>query len=117
MEDTLITKSATIEFQVVELISDFCVPTRQLVIKTNCQFRPGAGVATVTISFWLTTYYNVIIAWAMFYLVSSFRDPLPWTGCDNWWNTDDCWDVSQNSTNSTGEETSGKISSTQEYYE
>jgi SNF family Na+-dependent transporter len=41
-------------------------------------------VATVVISFWLCTYYNVIISWAMFYMAHSFIDPLPWTNCNNW---------------------------------
>ena len=44
----------------------------------------GAGVGTVFISFFLCTYYNVILAWAMFYLASSFQSPLPWSTCDNW---------------------------------
>jgi len=48
-----------------------------------CPMFQGAGIATVTISFWLCTYYNVIISWAMFYFVSSLQDPLPWTGCGN----------------------------------
>ena len=48
----------------------------------------------------------------MFYLVSSFQDPLPWIGCDNWWNTDNCWDVHSNQTSSTG-----NISSTQEFFD
>ena len=71
----------------------------------------GAGIATVVISFWLCTYYNVIISWAMFYLVSSFRNPLPWISCNNWWNSDNCWDVSNNSVST------GEISSTQEFFE
>lgn len=72
----------------------------------------GAGVATVTISFWLCTYYNVIISWAMSYMVAGFSDPLPWVGCQNWWNTEKCWDVSQNTT-----APNGSVSSTQEFYE
>jgi SNF family Na+-dependent transporter len=40
-------------------------------------------VGTVVISFLLSTYYNVILAWTLFYLGSSFQDPLPWTGCNN----------------------------------
>ena len=49
-----------------------------------CPILKGAGVGTVFISFFLCTYYNVILAWAMFYLASSFQSPLPWSTCDNW---------------------------------
>ena len=49
-----------------------------------CPILKGAGVGTVFISFFLCTYYNVILAWAMFYLASSFQSPLPWATCDNW---------------------------------
>lgn len=55
-----------------------------------CPILKGAGVATVVISFWLCTYYNVIIAWALIYLGSSVESPLPWTHCDNSWNTENC---------------------------
>lgn len=81
-------------------------------ITKMCPILQGAGVATVVISFWLCTYYNVIISWAMFYLVSSFSSPLPWVGCTNYWNTPDCWDINSNNTNTTG-----AISSTQEFYD
>ena len=49
-----------------------------------CPILKGAGVGTVVISFLLSTYYNVILSWALFYLISSFQDPLPWAGCSNW---------------------------------
>ena len=34
-------------------------------------------------------YYNVIIAWALFYFILSFRSRLLWSECGNWWNTPD----------------------------
>ena len=70
-------------------------------------------MATVVISFWLCTYYNVIISWAMVYLISSVQDPLPWAGCGNAWNTKLCWDINARN-NVTSPEAQ---SSSQEFYE
>lgn len=30
------------------------------------------------------------MAWALYYLISSFTDKLPWTSCTNSWNTGNC---------------------------
>ena len=38
-----------------------------------CPLLQGAGVGTVIISFLLCTYYNVILAWSLFYLAASFQ--------------------------------------------
>ena len=46
----------------------------------------GTGVATVVITFWLVTYYIVILAWALYYLFNSLRQDVPWKGCQNPWN-------------------------------
>jgi SNF family Na+-dependent transporter len=35
-------------------------------------------------------YYIILIAWTLFYLVSSFTSPLPWSSCNNTWNTELC---------------------------
>ncbi|XP_049762925.1 sodium-dependent dopamine transporter isoform X1 [Schistocerca cancellata] len=50
----------------------------------------GIGYAVVLIAFYVDFYYNVIIAWALRYFFASFTSLLPWTTCDNAWNTPYC---------------------------
>lgn len=47
----------------------------------------GIGLASVVIESYLNVYYIIILAWALFYLFSSFTSELPWTTCTNTWNT------------------------------
>ena len=47
-------------------------------------------MATTIIVFLLNCYYNVILAWAFYYLFASFTTTLPWSHCNNPWNTPDC---------------------------
>ncbi|KAF4526826.1 hypothetical protein B566_EDAN017287, partial [Ephemera danica] len=42
------------------------------------------------IDVYMGMYYNTIIGWAVYYLFASFRSELPWTSCDNVWNTENC---------------------------
>ncbi|KAK7792946.1 hypothetical protein R5R35_008084 [Gryllus longicercus] len=65
-----------------------------------CPILQGVGYATMTIVFFLDIYYCIIIAWTIFYLISSFtRLPgLPWEDCNNWWNTPDCFTPGDNAT-------------------
>ncbi|XP_069768283.1 sodium- and chloride-dependent GABA transporter 1 isoform X1 [Narcine bancroftii] len=51
-----------------------------------CPLLKGVGIATVAISFIMCTYYNIIITWALYYLINSFQYPLPWHSCNNTWN-------------------------------
>lgn len=36
-------------------------------------------------------YYNVIISWALFYFIASFRKNLLWKTCGYWWNDERCY--------------------------
>ena len=48
----------------------------------------GIGVAQLIVSSLVAIYYNMIIAWSLFYLFASFTSNLPWKGCYNDWNTE-----------------------------
>ncbi|XP_071951554.1 sodium- and chloride-dependent glycine transporter 2-like isoform X2 [Antedon mediterranea] len=50
----------------------------------------GIGYAMVCISGIVTVYYNLVLAWALFFFFKSFTKDLPWKGCENTWNTDAC---------------------------
>ena len=54
----------------------------------------GVGLASVVVAFFMSTYYNIIIAYAIFYFFSAFRSKLPWEDCSNRWNTKYCWPAS-----------------------
>ncbi|NXF48122.1 SC6A7 protein, partial [Oceanites oceanicus] len=54
-----------------------------------CPLLKGVGVAMLIVSSLVSLYYNVIIAWAFYYLGSSFQSPLPWS-CDAPSNADLC---------------------------
>ncbi|XP_067945396.1 sodium- and chloride-dependent taurine transporter-like [Watersipora subatra] len=50
----------------------------------------GIGYATTIILFLFNVYYNVILSWAFYYMFSSFTKTVPWSHCDNPWNTPNC---------------------------
>ncbi|XP_034262196.1 sodium-dependent serotonin transporter [Pantherophis guttatus] len=61
-----------------------------------CPIFKGIGYAICIIAFYVASYYNTIMAWALYYLVSSFRSDLPWVSCDNAWNTPHCMNYFSN---------------------
>ncbi|RWS07147.1 sodium-dependent serotonin transporter-like protein, partial [Dinothrombium tinctorium] len=75
--------------------------------------KAGIGYAICFLDLYVGMYYNTIIAWAVYYLVSSFASELPWTRCDNEWNTPSCLSLWQRGSN-------GSINATspaQEFFE
>ncbi|XP_021339911.1 sodium- and chloride-dependent glycine transporter 2-like, partial [Mizuhopecten yessoensis] len=55
-----------------------------------CPLLKGIGPGVLLVNTVISTYYTTIIAWTLFYLGKSFYSPLPWTTCDNSWNTNSC---------------------------
>ncbi|KAF8790807.1 sodium- and chloride-dependent glycine transporter 1-like [Argiope bruennichi] len=53
-----------------------------------CPLFKGLGYGMVIISGIVCIYYNVIIAWTLYYIYHSYD--VVWATCDNWWNTADC---------------------------
>ncbi|XP_028264234.1 sodium-dependent neutral amino acid transporter B(0)AT2-like [Parambassis ranga] len=41
----------------------------------------GIGYSSCVVCFFVALYYNVILAWSLFYLGHSFQQPLPWEQC------------------------------------
>ncbi|XP_069113236.1 sodium- and chloride-dependent betaine transporter-like isoform X2 [Argopecten irradians] len=44
----------------------------------------------VLLSLIVTWYYGTVIAWVLYYLGHTFTSTLPWSTCDNEWNTEHC---------------------------
>ncbi|PVD31393.1 hypothetical protein C0Q70_06805 [Pomacea canaliculata] len=68
-----------------------------------CPLFKGIGWAVVLIAFYTDFFYNVVIAWCLHFFFASFTTDLPWTSCDNDWNTHLCHDgrIDANVTNVT----------------
>ena len=67
-------------FFLINLFATFCLP------------YTGSGHASIVILTLLCIYYNIILGWSLYYLFMSFTSKLPWSHCDNDWNTDNCLD-------------------------
>ncbi|CAI9724660.1 sodiumchloride2-likedependent and chloride-dependent glycine transporter 2-like [Octopus vulgaris] len=57
-----------------------------------CPLFKGVGTAMVIANSLIAIYYNVIVAWVLYYLYSSMYPTLAWSTCDNTWNTHLCYD-------------------------
>ena len=47
----------------------------------------GVGIGMTVVSGLVGIYYNMIIAWSIYYLFASFTSQLPWEFCGNEWNS------------------------------
>ena len=55
----------------------------------------GLGYGMLMISFLVVIYYNLIIAWTIYYTFAGFTSELPWTYCnDNNYTSVNCYQVS-----------------------
>ncbi|XP_034392245.1 sodium- and chloride-dependent creatine transporter 1 isoform X2 [Cyclopterus lumpus] len=53
----------------------------------------GLGYSSMVIVFFCNTYYIMVLAWGFYYLIKSFNSTLPWSTCDNEWNTPNCIEI------------------------
>ncbi|XP_046361805.1 sodium-dependent proline transporter-like [Haliotis rufescens] len=66
-----------------------------------CPLFKGIGLSQAIVCFTCSISYNLIIVWTLYYLYKSFWPTLPWTTCNNWWNTALCVnDLGSNTTHS-----------------
>lgn len=78
--------------------------------------RPGVGYGQALATWFVVTYYCVLIAITLFYFFSSFQAVLPWTVCDmSWMSADNCYNSSAD-TNLTSFNISGLKSSSDLYF-
>lgn len=68
---------------------------QKLISNVFLLFPQGIGYAVVLIAFYVDFFYNVIIAWSLRFFFASITDELPWTKCDQFWNTNSCKPVSE----------------------
>lgn len=62
----------------------------------------GIGFASIAVSFLVSVYYNVIMAWSLFYFYQAFKKDIPWVGCHHPWNTLDCYIFNASNPNASG---------------
>uniref|UniRef100_A0A673BX39 Transporter n=1 Tax=Sphaeramia orbicularis TaxID=375764 RepID=A0A673BX39_9TELE len=70
--------------------------------RTICPLFGGLGYASQVMILHGCVYYIVILAWAVFYLTYSFQEVLPWSHCNNTWNTNSCFLFDHHNQTATG---------------
>jgi solute carrier family 6 amino acid transporter-like protein 5/7/9/14 len=75
-----------------------CGPTR--LFGRMAPIFKGLGYAMLLTTFFITIYYNVIMAWSVYYIFAGFQSELPWSQCNNE-SSKFCVDASSTSANVT----------------
>lgn len=57
------------------------------VYRRFCPLMRGLGYGMIIVSAIVMLYYNLIIAWTIFYMYASFTSELPWQNCEKEWST------------------------------
>jgi solute carrier family 6 amino acid transporter-like protein 5/7/9/14 len=90
-----------------------------------CPLGQGVGIAQCVVSCIVAIYYNVIMAYCLFYIFSSFAEEVPWSKCSKEWgyfadieSDDHCYEWSEDNTTATCAAADGKCeSSAKQYYD
>lgn len=71
----------------------------------------GLGYASMVIVFFCNTYYIMVLAWGFYYFIKSFSATLPWSHCNNPWNSESCIEIFRcdNNNNTFGNGTHGNM--------
>lgn len=94
----------------VTLLAVFVVPTVILELTvgqyTRCSgisvwklvpICQGVGYAAYVVLIYSDAYYPIILAWSLRWLVAGLSTSMPWTKCDNEWNSENCISIYQTS--------------------
>ena len=82
-----------------------------------CPLMKGLGYGMVTVSTYICIYFAVLISYILFYFCASFTSELPWTSCNNTWNSDNCALRAHHNINGTTEDPGQKLTTpTEEYF-
>ncbi|KAM6946140.1 sodium- and chloride-dependent GABA transporter 2-like [Aplochiton taeniatus] len=82
-----------------------------------CPLAEGIGYAGQLVLLYTSMSYIIILAWALLYLVFSFSPQLPWASCNNYWNTDNCVDISSQNYSFTWTDQTNTSSAATEFWE
>ena len=87
----------------------FVISKSPVTLLNRLMFFSGVGISVVLITGCIVIYYNVVVAYCIFYFFASMTGTLPWTYCDQDWNTCYCRDSTMEINSTTPWENSTKL--------